>query len=79
MMMSYYKIGLSLDDIPGFDRVVARVRKEAGEGAVKAVTPVVRKEAREQAAIGARQAVLPLIIGSTVLPGVAILIALSKR
>jgi hypothetical protein len=59
----------------GVAKEIPRIRREVRDEATKAVGPVARREA----AAGAKQAVLPMIIGSVVLSGAAILIALGKK
>lgn len=93
MANRYYQIGLSFADLvpesvekrirseaeagarKGVEKEIPRIRREVRDEATKAVAPVARKEA----AIGARQAVLPLVLGSSALSLVAILISLGKR
>ena len=89
-MNSYYRIGFDIipDSVKkrirdeaekgaraGVAKEIPRIRREVRDEATKAVGPVARREA----AAGAKQAVLPMIIGSVVLSGAAILIALGKK
>ena len=90
-MKTYYHIGLS---VPGWESLKKKVRSEAEEGAREGVAkeiPRIRREVREEAtltvgpvarreaAIGAKQAVKPLVITSIVLSLASLFVSLVKR
>lgn len=75
-MASFYHVGLSPVALTtaAVDRVKAQIRKEAAEGATKAVAPV----ARSEAAKGAKEAVTPMVLGVGAVAALALLVALRK-
>lgn len=90
-MNRYYHIGLS---VPGWDSLKNKIRDEAEAGAREGVAkeiPRIRREVREEAtravapvarreaAIGARQAVKPIVVTSIVLSVASLLVSLIKR
>lgn len=76
--MSYYRIGLSFDDIPGWNAVKNRIRVEAEAGARRGVDAEIPR-IREEAAVGARGAVKPLVAVPIVLSLASLLLTLIKR
>ena len=76
--MSYYRVGLDLDDLPGIAYLRDKIRDEAETGAKRGVEleiPRIRREVKQEAT----RAIRPLVIASLGFSIVSLLIVLIKR
>lgn len=70
-MANLYRIGLSLDDVSALvDKGVAKAQEVKSD---------LKAQIKAEAAAGARQAVMPLVIGSSLLSVLGLIVSLSRR